>query len=36
MPIVVKVVSQEVYDAWLAKTKAADAGGVQPVAVASN
>lgn len=36
MPIVVKVVSQDVYDAWIAQTKAADAGGTQPVAVASN
>lgn len=36
MPIVVKVVSQEVYDAWLATTKAADANGAAPVAVASN
>jgi len=36
MPIVVKVVSQDKYDAWLAQTKAADAGTAQPVTVAAN
>jgi len=36
MPIVVKVVSQDLYDQWLAQTKAADAGGTPAVTLASN
>jgi cytochrome c oxidase subunit II len=36
MPITVKVVSQEAYDAWLAKEKTASLGGVAPVKVASS
>ncbi len=34
MPITVKVVSQDKYDAWVAATKTADAGTVAPVKVA--
>ncbi|MDP4032659.1 MAG: cytochrome c oxidase subunit II [Pseudorhodobacter sp.] len=34
MPITVKVVSQAVYDDWLAETKLADAGAVAPMQVA--
>ena len=36
MPITVKVVSEQVYNDWLARTKTADAGTSAPVAVASN
>ena len=36
MPITVKVVSQEVYDTWLATMKTADAGAAPAVKVASN
>lgn len=36
MPITVKVVSQQVYDDWLARTKTADAGTAAPVQVANN
>jgi len=36
MPITIKVVPQKVYDAWLAKNKEANAGGVKTLAVASN
>jgi cytochrome c oxidase subunit 2 len=36
MPITVKVVSQQVYDDWLARTKTAAAGTSAPVQVASN
>ncbi len=35
MPITVKVVSQEVYDDWVARTKTAGLGGSAPVQVAS-
>ncbi|WP_284163550.1 cytochrome c oxidase subunit II [Frigidibacter sp. SD6-1] len=36
MPITVKVVSEQVYNDWLARTKTADAGTSAPLAVASN
>ena len=36
MPITVKVVSEQVYADWLARTKTADAGMTAPVQVASN
>lgn len=36
MPITVKVVSQQVYDDWLARTKTADVGTAAPVQVANN
>jgi cytochrome c oxidase subunit 2 len=36
MPITVKVVSQEVYDDWLARTKTAALGGSAPVKVAAS
>lgn len=36
MPIAVKVVSEQVYAEWLARTKSADAGLTAPVQVASN
>ncbi len=36
MPITVKVVSQQVYDDWVARTKTADAGTKAPVQVANN
>jgi cytochrome c oxidase subunit 2 len=36
MPITVKVVSQQVYEDWVARTKTADAGTTAPVQVANN
>ena len=36
MPITVKVVSQQVFDEWVARTKTADAGSSAPVQVATN
>ncbi len=36
MPITVKVVSQQVYDDWVARTKTADAGSSAPIQVANN
>lgn len=36
MPITVKVVSQQAYDDWLAKTKTADAGAAAPLKVAAS